>query len=105
MVVSVANTTAQPRNWAALTCVPWAKNRVPLFAEPITVNVISMGLPEIGLLKTCVLRIWRGLPQFGEFLVGNTGSGIFLPPVICEKTSFSLLSLPVSNETEEVSTV
>ena len=36
-------------------------------AEPIAVNVISMGLLEIGLLETRA-------PRFGEFLVGNTAS-------------------------------
>ena len=35
-----------------LTSVPLAKNWVPQFAEPITVNVISMGSLEIGLLET-----------------------------------------------------
>ena len=38
------------------------------FAVPITVNVISMGLPEFRLLETHTLR-------FDESLVGNTDAG------------------------------
>ena len=41
--------------------------KVPRFADPITVNVLSMGLPEIGLLGTRA-------PWFCEILVGNTGT-------------------------------
>ena len=49
---SIAKTAAKPRNWATFdTDVSGQKNWVPQFAEPIA--VISMGLPEIGLLQTC----------------------------------------------------
>ena len=44
-------------------------------AEPITVNVISMGLLEIGLLllETRTPRFWRCLRRgLADFFVGNT---------------------------------
>ena len=57
------------------------KHWVPPLAEPITVNVISMGLPEIGLIMRRICSGFGGAyvtvvevlaPRFGEFLVGNT---------------------------------
>ena len=53
---SVANTAAKPQNWATFDPNAAANNLVPWFDEPITVNVISMGLPEIGCLE-----FWRCL--------------------------------------------
>ena len=67
-VYSVANTTAKPRNWATFDPAAAGKKLAPRFAiNPIPVNVISMGWPEIGLLETLA-------PRFDNFLVGNTGS-------------------------------
>ena len=41
--ISVANTTAKPRNWATFDPAAAGKKLAPRFANPIPVNVISMG--------------------------------------------------------------
>ena len=51
-ICSVANTAAKQQNWATFDLGATGKKWVPQFADPITVNVISMGLPVIGLLQT-----------------------------------------------------
>ena len=58
---SVANTAAKPRNWATFDPAAAGKKLAPRFADPITVNVILMGWPEIGLLETLAPRIRRCL--------------------------------------------
>ena len=57
-----------------LTPVSRAKNWVSWFADPITVNVCSLGILEIGLLEVLeVLAPW--------FLVGNTDDADHQPQI------------------------
>ena len=66
--ISVANTMAKPLNWATFDPVPRAKKWCCGLLDFNTVNISSMGFPEIGLLL-CPMVLEVLAPLFGDFLV------------------------------------